>query len=87
MNPARHEEFVVTNEFASVLVRKVRTRNGERLEIKSLGETEHSIRLDALALEALTWSDALQVGQALSTPLGPEPAGRGEAETTREEAR
>ena len=44
----------VTNEFTSVRVRKVRTRNGERLEIESC-RLPHSIRLDALVryLESL----------------------------------
>jgi hypothetical protein len=65
--------IIVSNEFASVAIRKVTTRNGERLEIRSMGH-EHSIRLDALALEALTWSDPLQVGKGLETPHGPDPS-------------
>lgn len=63
--------ILIANEFAAVVVRKVSTRNGERLEIRSLGK-DSSIRLDAIALEALTWSDALEVGRALETPMGPE---------------
>jgi hypothetical protein len=70
---AEEPGFVVANEFAAVAIRKVRTRNGERLEIRSLGH-DHSIRLDALALEALTWSTPLEVGKGLETPLGPDPA-------------
>lgn len=69
------EVLVVANEFAAVAVRKVATRNGERLEIQSLGNRENVIRLDALALEALTWSNPLQVGYGLETPLGPEEKG------------
>ena len=65
------DAIVVANEFATVTVRKVRTRNGERLEIRSHTH-DRSVRLDAIALEALTWSDALTVGEGLSTPLGPE---------------
>ena len=65
------DPLVVSNEFATVTVRKVRTRNGERLEIRSHSH-DRAIRLDAIALEALTWSDALTVGQGLETPLGPE---------------
>jgi hypothetical protein len=65
--------LIVANEFAAVAVRKVATRNGERVEIRSLGNDAHVIRLDALALEALTWSDPLEVGRGLETPLGPEP--------------
>ena len=63
--------IVVSNEFAAVTVRKVTTRNGERLEIRSLGH-DQAIKLDALALEALTWSTPLEVGKGLETPLGPD---------------
>ncbi len=69
---AHEPTIIVSNEFAAVAVRKVATRNGERLEIRSLSH-EHAVRLDALALEALTWSDPLQVGKGLETPLGPDP--------------
>ena len=65
------DPIVIANEFATVTVRKVRTRNGERLEIRSHSQ-DRSIKLDAIALEALTWSDTLTVGQGLETPLGPE---------------
>lgn len=65
--------IVIANEFAGVVVRKVATRNGERLEIRSLSQ-DRAIRLDALALEALTWSDALEVGRGLETPFGPDPS-------------
>jgi hypothetical protein len=60
----------VTNEFAQVRVRKVWTRNGERLEISSprLG---HTIRLDALALESLTWQTMETFTRFLETPFGP----------------
>ncbi|WP_209307755.1 hypothetical protein [Geodermatophilus sp. DF01-2] len=68
---AHEPAIIVSNEFASVAIRKVATRNGERLEIRSMGH-EHTVRLDALALEALTWSDPLQVGKGLETPLGPD---------------
>lgn len=61
--------IIIANEFATVTVRKVSTRNGERLEIRN---GDNAIRLDAIALEALTWSDALEVGRALETPFGPE---------------
>ena len=67
------EGFVVANEFAVVSLRKVRTRNGERLEIRSLGH-DQSVLLDAIALEALTWSSPLEVGQGLETPFGPDPS-------------
>jgi hypothetical protein len=68
--PAPDREIEVTNEFAVVSVRKVFTRNGERLEIISprLG---HSIRLDALALESLTWQPMDTFTKFLETPFGP----------------
>ena len=65
--------LVVANEFAAVSVRKVHTRNGERLEIRSLGH-DQSVLLDAIALEALTWSSPLEVGKGLETPFGPDPS-------------
>ncbi len=69
--PDDEVRIIISNEFASVEVRKVATRNGERLQIRSLGK-QTSVRLDAIALEALTWSDAIEVGMALENPLGPE---------------
>jgi hypothetical protein len=68
---AGEPEIMIANEFAAVVVRKVATRNGERLEIRSLGK-DSIVRLDAIALEALTWSSAEEIGRALETPLGPE---------------
>lgn len=65
--------FVVSNEFAAVSIRKVHTRNGERLEIRSIGH-DQSVLLDAIALEALTWSSPLEVGKGLETPFGPDPS-------------
>jgi hypothetical protein len=65
-------EIVVSNEFATVVVRKVLTRNGERLEITS-PTGGRSVRLDALVLESLTWSDPLELGRGLTTPFGPQP--------------
>jgi hypothetical protein len=58
------------NEFATVRVRKVETRNGARLEIASqrLG---YSIQLDAIALESLTWQPMETFSRLLETPLGP----------------
>lgn len=48
--------FRITNEFAQVEIRKVKTGKGERLEIYDR-ENGDSIRLDALELESLTWQD------------------------------
>jgi hypothetical protein len=62
--------LIIGNEFTTIKVRKSQTRNGERLEIFSprLG---HSIRLDPLALESLTWQDQSTFSRLLETPFGP----------------
>jgi hypothetical protein len=65
-------ELTIVNEFTAVRVRKVATRNGERLEISSL-RFDGSIRLDALALEGLSWQDPEVIGSFLEQPYGPEP--------------
>lgn len=69
-----HEEvdgdLVIRNEFTSVRVRKIRTRNGERLEVSSL-RVPYTIRLDALVLESMTWRNVLELGSGLETPFGP----------------
>jgi len=64
-------EFSIINEFASVKVRKLRTRNGERLEIDA-PRVGHSIRFDALGLEGLSWQSEETVSGWLETPFGPE---------------
>lgn len=63
-------EFELTNEFATVRVRRVFTRNGVRLEITSprLGR---SIRLDPLSLESLTWQTDETFSEMLRHPFGP----------------
>jgi len=67
-------ETTITNEFTSVKVRKISTGNGERLEIESL-RLPHSIRLDALVLESLTWQTVFEAAAGLDTPMGPEAEG------------
>ena len=64
-------DFELTNEFATVRVRRVYTRNGVRLEISSprLGR---SIRLDPLALESLTWQPMETFSEFLRQPFGPQ---------------
>jgi len=66
----RDARIEITNEFASVVVQKVPTRNGARLEIFSprLG---HRIHLDAVALESLTWQPIETFSKFLATPFGP----------------
>lgn len=51
--PVDDEPLLIANEFADVVVRRVMTRNGMRLEI-SAPRTGTSVHLDALELEGLT---------------------------------
>jgi hypothetical protein len=64
------EVLKLANEFAEVLVRKVRTRNGLRLEICS-PKLGFAVRLCPLQLEALTWQSSDVFSGFLSNPLGP----------------
>lgn len=66
----RGETVDVANEFAHVKIRKVATRNGERLEIIAPRLEKH-IRLDALELESLTWQTTETFTKFLETPFGP----------------
>jgi hypothetical protein len=52
----REEPIEIANEFAYVHVRKVHTKNGERLEIES-PRRNSLIRLDPLELEAIACQD------------------------------
>jgi hypothetical protein len=61
----------LANEFAEVLVRKVHTRNGVRLEITA-PKLGHGILLCPLELEALTWQSSEMFSRMLATPFGPE---------------
>jgi hypothetical protein len=65
------EPVELANEYATVQVRKVHTRNGVRLEISSprLGR---GIRLCPLELESLTWQTHETFSEFLRTPFGPE---------------
>ena len=70
----RGADIEVANEYAVVLVRKVETGNGVRLEIVAprLGR---SIRLCPVELEALTWQSHETFSTLLRTPFGPEREG------------
>lgn len=71
MEPAdRGEPMEIGNEFAYVRVRKVRTRNGERLEIEA-PKLGYRIRLDPVELESLTWQPSETFSRFLATPFGP----------------
>ena len=59
----------IANEFAHIRVRKVYTRNGERLEI-SAPRRGYRILLDALELESLTWQTSKTFSEFLAASVG-----------------
>jgi hypothetical protein len=63
--------ITISNEFADVRIRKVWTRNGERLEIAAL-RRGFRIRLDAVELESLTWQPPDTFSGFLKASLGPD---------------
>ncbi len=63
------EPIAIGNEFATVYVQKVATRNGERLRISS-PRLNSSIELDALTLESLTWQRPEMFSHFLAKPFG-----------------
>ena len=63
-------DVTLANEFASVRVRRLRTRNGVLLEISSR-RLSTCIRLDPLALESLTWQTMETFTRFLRDPYGP----------------
>lgn len=67
---AEGEPIIIANEFAEVEVRKVHTRNGVRLEIRS-PKAGYYVRLDALELEAVSWQPTHTFSKLLENPWGP----------------
>lgn len=65
-----NEVLEIGNEFALVRVRRIRTRNGYRLEITS-PKLGYQIRLDPLELESLTWQTPDTFARMLEHPYGP----------------
>jgi hypothetical protein len=65
------EPVELSNEYATVRVRRVFTRNGVRLEIVA-PHFGRGIRLDPLELETLTWQSHELFSSFLRTPFGPE---------------
>lgn len=61
----------IANEFATVLVRTIETKNGTRLEIVA-PKLGYRTTLDPLELESLTWQDKEAFSAFLRTPFGPE---------------
>jgi hypothetical protein len=68
---AEDDYIEIANEYSLARVRKVRTRNGERLEI-SAPKQEKKILLDPLELETLTWQTKETFSELFATPFGPE---------------
>jgi hypothetical protein len=66
-----NEPVEIANEFATVTVRRVETRNGVRLRIES-PRLQRSIDLDPLELESLTWQSHELFSGLLAHPFGPE---------------
>lgn len=64
--------LVIANEFAEVMVQRVETGNGTRLEIRS-SRLGRAVQLDAVALEALTWAEPSVFSELLADPFGPSP--------------
>jgi hypothetical protein len=60
----------VSNEFATVELSKVDTKNGERVRIRS-PKLDYEINLDPLELESLTWQHPDVFTMFLETPFGP----------------
>lgn len=63
--------IAISNEFADIRVRKVSTRNGERLEIEA-HRRGYRILLDAVELESLTWQTPETFSGFLRASLGPD---------------
>ena len=70
----------ISNKNAVALVRKVRTRNGVRLEIYS-PETDKRVYLDPLLIESLAWQTPETFSDTLEDP--PEDSDTGEVEERR----
>ena len=62
-------EFGIANEFTGVRVRKVRTRNGERLEI-AVPKSGYRILLDAMQLEIIAAQQPEKFTELFARKLG-----------------
>jgi hypothetical protein len=61
--------ILLSNEFTTVRVRKVLTRNGERLEIEA-PKSGTVIQLDPIELESLTWQEPEVFSEFQANPPG-----------------
>lgn len=57
----------INNYSAAARVRKVRTRNGTRLEVHS-PQSGNRVLLDALLLESLSWQSPAELAEGLDSP-------------------
>ena len=73
----------ISNDSAIALVRKVRTRNGVRLEIYS-PETEKRVYLDPLLIESLAWQTPETFSNTLEDPPEISNTEQGEAQVETE---
>lgn len=64
-----HGPIVIANEFADVVVRKVKTRNGMRLDIWS-PKRGTRVLLDAVALDCLSFQEPELITQLLARNPG-----------------
>ena len=64
------EPIVIANEFATIQVVRVETRNGSRLMIES-PKSGQWITLDPLELESLTWQSIATFSAMVGNPFGP----------------
>lgn len=59
----------ISNEFADIRIRKVYTRNGERLQIEA-PRRGYRVLLDAVQLEGLTWQSPETFSRFLRASVG-----------------
>jgi hypothetical protein len=65
-------DLEIANEYTAVEVSKISTPRGERLCIRA-PRTGHTILLDAIELESLTWQSHHVFSEFLAEPFGPHP--------------
>lgn len=76
--PSKERETTIENGSGQVIVSKVRTRKGARMEIEVSGDV--TSRLDALALESLSWQDPKTIGISDKGDVGRNDRDNGETE-------
>ncbi len=69
VNGGTNDPILIANEFADVVVRKVETRNGMRLDIWSPRRGSR-VQLDAVALDCLSFQEPELITQLLARNPG-----------------